>query len=546
MVGGWRRAGGKTGRRVGLDIGEASIKLAELLIDAGGARLTRRLVQELPVGDPGSVDRVGWLQTALKEFDASALHVALAGPDVAIRRIDVPPMSARELREAVRWQVKDQVPFPVQDALLDFRVVGEVWEKDVRKQDVLVAAASRSTADAACELVQRAGGRVVSLTPSPLAACSAVSVLVPAAAQGTVAVMEIGASSTQMVIMKDGVVRAVRELANGGATMTDALVGVVALEHGERAIDRPLAESLKRRYGVLVENPEGSSEEGVPLFHVASLMRPSLESLLTEVARFLDFYKMQARDSSVQRLLLCGGGACLKGLSGFLRDGLGIPTEVFDPLGGLQAAPTVNVETLEPEGPRLAVAIGLALSPAGVLDLSPPEIRRAKAVQLAHRIKERGRLWSAIAAAVVSAALVAIGWGLDRAVASRQRVWDQIEPNYLQAMRVQAQAQTMEQAVTRLHGLQEREPVIDGLMKEIGRLVPASLELDALELSLGSEAGEYRLQLRGRMAASSAGSLSSFVDEMGRSAFFDGAELATSEMRGSGEDTRFEIEARLK
>ena len=105
MVG--RGASRKSARWVGLDVGSHAIKLVELEQTPAGLRVLKTLVQDLPRSASGQgVDRVGWLQSALKEFPSKALAAAIGGPDVAIRRIHLPLMSAKELPEAVRWQAK--------------------------------------------------------------------------------------------------------------------------------------------------------------------------------------------------------------------------------------------------------------------------------------------------------------------------------------------------------------------------------------------------------------------------------------------------------
>ena len=188
-------------RLVGLDLGSHTIKLAEVEQTATGIRLVKSLIQELPVIKSGqSVDRAGWLASALKEFDAREVHVSISGPEAAIRRVHMPLMSKRELPEAVKWQIKEQISFPIQEAMLDFRVMGEVWDKDIKKQDVLVAAASKAVLEELIGLVERSGARVASLEPTQCALWRCVTALIPEAKQGSVAVIEIGASETEVTI----------------------------------------------------------------------------------------------------------------------------------------------------------------------------------------------------------------------------------------------------------------------------------------------------------------------------------------------------------
>jgi len=241
---------------VGLDIGSASVKLIELERAGQGLRLVRQLIREVPEGP----DRDGWLRSGLEEFNAAEVHLAVDGPEVAVRRVMIPPMSPNEHAEAVKWQVKDQVPFPIQGAVLDYRVVGEVWNKDLKQADVLVAAAVLSSVKGWMDAVERAGARVISVMPTSLALWSCVRELLPEARKGSIVVLEMGASATHVTIVKDGQVRVVRDIGIGSGSLTEALTGVVAADDREITIDPSMAEALKLRCGIVGEQPEGKTQ----------------------------------------------------------------------------------------------------------------------------------------------------------------------------------------------------------------------------------------------------------------------------------------------
>ena len=544
----------KPQRWVGLDLGSRSIKLAEVEQSPTGLRLLRALIQELPVSVEGqAVDRIGWLQSALKEVRADAVHVALGGPEVVVRRIHMPLMPERELREAVRWQIKDQLPFPIQEAVIDFRVMGQVWEKDIKKQDLLIAAAPAPYLRELIEVVERSGARVASLSPTPCALWSCVARLMPEAPQGSVVVIELGARMTHVLIVKDGAICVVRDLPLGSESMTEALVGTVPSEQGEVTVDFSKAEALKRQYGILLQTSEGTTKEGIPLFHLASLMRPVLEQLLTEISRFLDFYKVQLEQGGVSRVLLCGGGAGLKSLQTFLADGLGIPVEGFNPMLRIPD----RAERLEPEqiaegGPRLAVAIGAALEHGRSLDLLPVEVKRARrAVRSRH-------VWKAAAKGVAAAALI-LYLGLQMTagllqfqIHRQQRLWKQAEPAYRQGMltasaRVQLGA-TVEQAQQFL----DEQPIWDGMLKELGELMPPALELDELTIAAEGEGASQttRFHVAGQIAANAAaggGGVAQFLEALERSPFFQDVTLVSSETRSrSTERSHFHVEGCLE
>ena len=538
-------------RAVGLDVGGSSLKLVELERGAGGVRIVKHLIQELPTAPDGEpIDRAGWLHSALKEFDAREVHVAISGPEVVIRRVDVPLMSAAELPEAVRWTLKDQVPFPIAQAAIAVQRVGEIWDKDIKKQDVVVAVAPSMMLQELSDGIERSGVRVASMTPT-LAACAASCLMWAPSQAGSVAVVDLGGQTTHVAIIKDGRIRVARDLAIGSASMTEALMGVVASEHGERSIDLSLAESLKRRYGVLPDTAEGSTEEGVPFFHIASLMRPVLEQLLIELSRLFDFYKMQLDTGGVARVVLCGGGANLKGLQQFLADGLGLPVEMLNPLTRAgSAAPRLDPEQAADDGARIVAALGAALDHGQTLNLAPRDL--AHAAGHTRRVQRTVAVALAVALAIGYVVLQGVAAILDAQIRRERTAWTRLEPAYAHAMETATARRRLETTLQQVKAFGNEQPVWHGLLKELSHLTPPSIMLESLRLSREEdEPSRIRLSIDGRVMGGGGSELSGlprFVEELEDSIFFRDVVLASSEMRSHDAQGKahFEIEGWLE
>jgi len=552
LLGQFRRGQSPT-RWVGLDLGGRSIKLAEMEQTPRGPRLLRALIQELPISVEGQpMDRAGWLHSALKEVGERSVHVALDSSKVVVRRVHMPLMPDRELQEAVRWHIKDQLPFPAQEAVIDFRVIGQVWEKDIKKQDLLVIAAPAPFLHELIEEVERSGAHVAGLAPTPCAVWSCVATLMPDVQRGSVVVIELGAHATHVTIVNDGQLCVVRDLAIGSESMTDALVGTVVSEQGHVTIDRSKAETLKRQYGVLSEAPQGMTSEGVPLFHLASLMRPVLEQLLTEISRFLDFYKVQLEQGGVSRVLLCGGGANLKSFQTFLADGLGVPVEVFNPILRISdQAQRMEPEQITEHGPRLAVAIGTALEHGQGLDLLPMEVKRAR-----RAVHARRRWMTAIKGAAAAALICYLGLQgaaalLDLRLRQEQRAWKRVEPTYREGMELASTRDRLASTVQHAQQFLDEQPVWEGLLKELGELIPPALQLDELTIAADASAPSpaMRFELKGEVLASVAGGgrVAQFLEALERSPFFEEVTLVSSELRSNNaEPSRFHVEGFLE
>jgi type IV pilus assembly protein PilM len=518
-----------------------------------GPRLIQYLIQALPVAaEAQTVDQVGWLQSALQAVGANEVHLLVHGPEVVVRRLLLPLMPAKERAEAVKWQLKDEVSFPVEQAIVDVQVVGEAWDKDVKKHDVLAAITSTNTVRQAMTLVERAGARVVSITPSSLAVCACAAQLVPeASTTGSVAVIVIGASQTQVALLQNGRVRITREVSVGSSHLTSALVGVVTGEQGEIAIDHFAAEALKRRYGVLGDAEEGHTEEGVPLFQLSSLMRPVLEQLLTELSRLFDFYRMQVQEAGVTRVLLCGGGALLKGLPAFLAEGLGVPVEVMNPLMRLSdRAITLEPEQVAQDGPRLAAVLGAALEHGQGLVLLPTEARRgcegaggSRAWQVGARV---------IAGVVLAAAIAlqAMAMGAQARLRAKEAAWAQMEPLAQRYTLAITRAAQLDATSHHVDAFFNQQPAWAGLLKELGVVTPPTIQLDEAAFNRDDAAPVgYRFVVRASLVGegSQQGSIAQWIDELERSRLFSQVQLASSDMRSDeAGQTQVEVEGLLE
>jgi len=541
-------------RWVGLDLGSSSIKLIELEQTATGVRLLNSLIQEFPSAQgPQAIDRLGWLQAALKEFGAKDVHLAVSGPEVVIRRIKVPPMSKGELAEAVKWQVKDELPFPIHEAVLDFEVLGEVWDKDVKKLDVLVAAASKSFVQDQINVVERAGSNVASVSHAGLALWQAVRSLSPERATGSVALVEIGAEQTHAAIFKDGSPRLARDLPIGSAHLTQAMAGVTVSERGEVSLDWEKAEAVKRRYGILTEHAQGTTEEGFPIEQLAALMRSVLENLLTELARLFDFYKVHLDETGITRVLLVGGGASLKHIQTFLSEGLVVHVELYDPLAHLEG----RMQELEqPQqmdgGPRLAVAVGAALAHGQGLDLVPQE---RKAIRL--KTRTRWLVKSSISGAVLVAALLYLGLSLvglryGRQVRAFQLEWTQLEPAHNHYMAMAKETNQLEGILMATRRFLDSQPLWEGLFKELGQLMPQNIGLTELSATNTESPMPHAIHLRLRGTAALTGpagdgALAQFLEALEASVFFQDVHLANSQVStGAIKAMTFEVVCRLE
>jgi type IV pilus assembly protein PilM len=365
-------------RLIGLDIGTNAVTVAEVrpgdpprLEMFGQVALARETMREGEVADDAAVtEAVGRLraEVGLKKV---SVRLGLASPRVVVRQIEMPLMSREELGSALQFQAAELIPIPLDDAVLDFAILGPAAPGDggEPRMHVLLAAVQEATVARLVSAVEAGGLQVAAVDLVPLALIRPLARAVPdlalvgagagdagaALADGAVGaegIVSFGGGVTAIAVHEGGVPRFVRVLGTGGRELTDAIAS-------ELDLPPETAEALKRQLG-------GDGHDELVTRARASIERP-LSVLLDEVRSSIDYYRNQAGSSPLLRIIVTGGGAQLPGLSERLSALVGVPVEQARPreliaLGDIG----FSDEELPRLDPYLPAAVGLALGGAGV------------------------------------------------------------------------------------------------------------------------------------------------------------------------------------
>jgi type IV pilus assembly protein PilM len=366
-------------RLIGLDIGTNAVTVAEVrpgdpprLEMFGQVALGRETMREGEVADDAAVtEAVGRLraEVGLKKV---SVRLGLASPRVVVRQIEMPLMSREELGSALQFQAAELIPIPLDDAVLDFAILGPASPGDggEPRMHVLLAAVQEATVARLVAAVEAGGLQVAAVDLVPLAlirplaravpdlalvgagAAGDPGVALPEGHVGAEGIVSFGGGVTAIAVHEGGVPRFVRVLGTGGRELTDAIAS-------ELDLPPETAEALKRQLG-------GEGHDELVTRARASIERP-LSVLLDEVRSSIDYYRNQSGSSPLLRIVVTGGGAQLPGLSERLSALVGVPVEQARPreliaLGDIG----FSEEELPRLDPYLPAAVGLALGGAGV------------------------------------------------------------------------------------------------------------------------------------------------------------------------------------
>ncbi len=343
--------------RIGLDIGSTAVRAVELVgsplsvVRASQVALPPGAVESGEVRDPAAVAEALKRLWADGGFKGRQVWLGVGNQRVVVREIALPYLPEDELRSSLGFQVQEFIPMPVDDAVLDYNVIGEFEQEERRMLRLLLVAAQRGMVELVVQSVNNAKLQPMGIDLIPFALVRSVGATDVALdlEEGTVeeAIVDIGAHVTNIVVHARGDTRFVRILPSGGRDVTMAIARATGVEDD-------VAERLKR--GEQVEDaPEPQQARQAALQRAAAFV--------DEVRSSLEFYTAQAKDARIGKVLVTGGGSRLEGLFELMRQRIPVPVEpgaVFSRVPHqLDPADVVAAE------PLLAVAIGLALPEEG-------------------------------------------------------------------------------------------------------------------------------------------------------------------------------------
>src|SRR5688572_25353157 len=306
---------------VGLDIGSSAVKAVELgrkgtalqLLNLGFENLQSDTIVDGQIMELNNVSNV--ISNIFSEHQIKTTRVAagVSGHSVIVKNIVLPQMSEEELQESFSWHAEEHIPFDIGDVNLDYQLTNNSAES----LHVLMAACKSDKIANVKQAIQLAGKQPVVIDVDTFALQNCYEVNYQPKPGHIVALLNIGAATMNINILNGTRSVFARDASVGGSQYTSLLQKELGLSFDQ-------AEAVKRGLPV----PDGIEPRPIqPIIETVS------DILALEVRKTMDFYRATAEegDSSIQKILLAGGGSKLPGLAEYLGRRFEITVEVFDP-----------------------------------------------------------------------------------------------------------------------------------------------------------------------------------------------------------------------
>lgn len=363
-------SGGHKGATLGIDIGAAFIKV--VLIEKVEEKAVLRNYGEIALGPRAGVavgqatslpqEKVAEaLRDLLKEAGIIAGHTFIAIPFSAslLSVVELPEVEKKEFESMIMNEARRYIPVPISEVSIDWwalpkRRVGEknILQpvagsaeseiKQVGKVEVIIAAIHNEVIQK-YDAIKRDAGIPGKESHFEIEVFSTLRAVV-GRDLSPVIVIDIGAGSTKIAIIDEGVVRGSHVISMGGQDLTLAL-------SRSQGISFEKAEEVKCRVGLV------GDEEGRDILAVSDLL---MSNIMNEATRFADNYERKY-DTKITKVILVGGGSRLLGLEKIVAKNFPHALIVTgDPFVRVDT-PMFLSKTLKDLSPSFAVAVGIAL-----------------------------------------------------------------------------------------------------------------------------------------------------------------------------------------
>jgi type IV pilus assembly protein PilM len=362
-----KQRGGASGhkrakRLVGLKIGASQLAAARV-VNNGSPELVQVAREDLEHGlvVGGELREPELLAEALRAFfrkhrlPRQGVRLGIANNRIGVRIFEIAGIDdPRQLENAIRYRAQEALPIPIEEAVLDYHVLGERMDAEGnRLRRILLVVAYRELIDRYVAACKKAGIRLAGIDLEAFALLRALAeprLEEEGDADAALVVVSIGHDRSTFAVSDGRACEFTRVLDWGGATLDVAIARELNVAPSEAA-------PVKRELSLAVQNiPDGLTQEQADAAREA--IRRQLQTFARELVSSLQFYQNQPGSLGIGEIVITGGTTHLAGLAEELQRLIGVRVTVGDPLTRVRLGRKVR-ET-EQLG-SLAVAIGLGI-----------------------------------------------------------------------------------------------------------------------------------------------------------------------------------------
>lgn len=335
-----KKAKSKLRNKVGLDIGNSSVKMVEIASSGENSSLVCLGMKKASgsVREP-LIEAIKALSGEIK-ITAKDAVISVSSPSVIVRFVSMPKMRDDELRGAIKFEAEKHIPFAINDCIVDYQILKRN-EKE-KKLELLLVAAKKDLITNKVSIAEESGFSVSAVDVDIFAVANAFLKNPSHASAGkTTALLDVGSNFTNVGIVRDGLLCFARDIAIGGDDFNQAISKALS-------VDIKKAEDLKL-------SSENKQQD------IVACTKGITDNLLDETRLSLSYYENQS-GRGVDEICISGGSSTMPSLEVLFQEAFESKPVFWNPFDCLdKSMGDFDAALIEKAKGSFAVAVGLAL-----------------------------------------------------------------------------------------------------------------------------------------------------------------------------------------
>lgn len=324
---------------LGIDIGSFSIKIVEITQNGGKSEIINYAIAKTPEnsvndGKIMDVDKVASVIEGLllKNFSKTKRVISVISSSALLtREVNIPKMNESDIEKYISLDSQQYFPVNLDDYILDFKVLEEVSGVKGPELMVFLVAVPQNIVNDYMKLFNKLKLDIeaIDIAPNALSklakAISVNKITSKKEDNMTTAVIDLGAETTTVTIVENGVLQFSRSIPSGGNGLTQSIANTFGLNMQE-------AEEYKLKNSEIVLETHDSTNLSSS---ISDTIKPMLDSLASYINKFFEFYCTRNTLNKIDSIYLTGGGSLLKGIEEYYRGLFNMPTKRINIADGI-------------------------------------------------------------------------------------------------------------------------------------------------------------------------------------------------------------------
>lgn len=331
-------------RILSVDIGSKNTKLLACKLQGNNVIIEDTFLSQTPIDSfsDGRIDNINNIKDMLekaitnKKTKTKKVVYTIESSSIITRELVIPySKNKMEIETMVKFELEQYLPIMLNDYIVEFKILEELLENDIKKLRVLVAALPKTIVQEYIDLTYK-----LKLTPIALDIHSnSISKVFSNTIRDqedisinkTIAVIDMGYTSLEVNIISKGINRFSRILNLGGKDIDISIANSFNLSLED-------AEKKKIENGNLYESFDNSNSVSM----LNNIIKHSVEIWITELQRLFQYYLSRDRENSIDIVYIYGGSSKLKGITDYFTQALNIPTYCIESFSNVKNSMSSN------------------------------------------------------------------------------------------------------------------------------------------------------------------------------------------------------------